>query len=63
MNNIPLPFSRLCAIREMTANGDSVGRCYSFVGDKDICPRHGDVHDVMEHYRKTGKLTDERTAS
>lgn len=49
-----------CAVREYTANGVSVGRCWHFVPN-DMCPRHGDVSVVMEHYRETGKLTDGRS--
>ena len=31
-----------CAIRERTAEGVSVGRCWFYLKDG-ICPRHGDV--------------------
>ncbi len=51
--------SRNCAIREKTADGQVVGRCWFYVGNYDICPRHGDVQQVMKRYRQTGKLTDE----
>jgi hypothetical protein len=45
-------------VREFTADGVSVGRCYYHVVDNK-CPRHGDVSAVQEHYKKTGKLTNE----
>jgi len=48
-----------CAVLERTGDGKAVGRCYFHVGDRDQCPRHGDVSAVMAHYRETGKLTDE----
>jgi len=48
-----------CAVRERTGDGVSVGRCWCYVGDKDVCPRHGDVKAVMEHYRKTGSLSED----
>lgn len=49
-----------CAIRERAGGGESAGRCYFYVGNDDQCPRHGDVSAVMEYYRATGKLTDEK---
>ena len=48
-----------CPIRERTADGVSVGRCY-FHCPGDTCPRHGDVSAALTTYRETGKLTDER---
>lgn len=48
-----------CAIREHTADGVPVGRCWHFVRDGQ-CPRHGDVTAVQRHYAETGKLTDDR---
>ena len=50
---------RACAVRERTADNVSVGRCYHFVGDVNICPRHGNVSDVQKRFSETGKLTDE----
>ena len=47
-----------CAVRELTADGVSVGRCMFYVRDGQ-CPRHGDVRAVQAHYRETGELTDE----
>jgi hypothetical protein len=52
-------FSASCAIRERTADGVSVGRCWHYVKDGN-CPRHGDVRAVQDHYARTGELTDER---
>lgn len=56
----PPPFSKNCAINEQTGNGRVVGRCWFYVGEKDVCPRHGDVKAPMDRYRATGKLTLER---
>ena len=50
------PSPRNCAVRERTADGVSVGRCWFYVGDTDVCPRHGDVSEVMRVYRETGNL-------
>lgn len=47
-----------CAVRERTADGASVGRCW-FRTEKGRCPRHGDVTEVQRNYRATGRLTDE----
>lgn len=47
-----------CPIRERTANGVSVGRCWMHCIDG-TCSRHGDVSAALTHYRETGKLTDE----
>lgn len=46
-----------CAINEQTGDGKTVGRCCFYVGDTGFCPRHGDVRQVQDHYKKTGKLT------
>jgi hypothetical protein len=48
-----------CAVRERTADGASVGRCWFHVVDGK-CPRHGDVTRVQANYLATGRLTDER---
>jgi hypothetical protein len=48
-----------CPIRERTADGVSVGRCWHHC-PKDVCPRHGDVHSALQRYRETGELTDIR---
>lgn len=49
---------RACAVRERTADGDSVGRCwFNVVAGR--CPRHGDVTSVQATYATTGRLTDE----
>ncbi len=51
-------FDHNCAIREQTADGISVGRCW-FYAPGDVCSRHGDVSQVQKRYRETGELTDE----
>ena len=51
-----------CAINEVTGDGEHVGRCWGFLerkGGRKICPRHGDVTAVQEHYAETGHLTSE----
>lgn len=48
-----------CAIRQFTADGVSVGRCWHQVKDGK-CPSHGDVSVVQAHYARTGQLTNER---
>ena len=50
---------RACAVRERTGENVNVGRCYHFVGDENVCPRHGNVSDVQKRFSETGKLTDE----
>lgn len=45
-----------CPIRERTADGRSVGRCWFHTGDNGVCPRHGDVKYALE---RLPKLTDE----
>jgi hypothetical protein len=47
-----------CAVRERTADGVSVGRCW-FTTEAGVCPRHGDVSKVQAEYARTGRLTDE----
>ena len=47
-----------CPIRERTADGVSVGRCWHHAPDG-LCPRHGDVSAELAHYRATGKLSEE----
>jgi len=49
--------SSLCAVLERTADGIPVGRCWFFVGDRYVCPRHGDVSEIQKHYQETGELT------
>jgi hypothetical protein len=56
MTDYPNPTA--CAVRERTADGVSVGRCYFQVVDG-RCPRHGDVRKVQERYAETGRLTNE----
>ena len=51
-----------CAVREFTADGVSVGRCMHYVGDADVCPRHGNVAEVQSRYLATGKLTNDNPA-
>lgn len=45
-----------CPIRERTADGKSVGRCWHFVGrDGDrLCERHGDVTAQVAAFLRTG---------
>jgi hypothetical protein len=52
------PNPTACAVRERTADGVSVGRCY-FRTEDGVCQRHGDVSEVQKRYAETGKLTDE----
>jgi Pyruvate/2-oxoacid:ferredoxin oxidoreductase delta subunit len=47
-----------CPVREHTADGRSVGRCWFYCPDG-TCPRHGDVREAMQLYRETGKLTND----
>lgn len=56
---LPVWDPQACAVRERTADGASVGRCwFRVVGG--LCPRHGDVRMVQKRYQETGQLTDER---
>lgn len=48
-----------CPIRERTADGISVGRCYYYLPDGSTCPRHGIVSEAVQVFENTGKLTDE----
>ena len=50
---------KICAVREFTAGGVSVGRCMHYVGNDFVCPRHGDVRNVQDQFRSTGRLTNE----
>lgn len=56
---LPVINHTACAVRERTADGVSVGRCWFHVVDG-RCERHGDVRAVQAEYQKTGRLTDER---
>ena len=49
------PDERNCAVREMTADGVPVGRCWCYLSEGDICPRHGNVKAIMEKYRNNHK--------
>jgi len=53
-------FPNNCPIRERTADGTPVGRCWHWTGTgpKHECPLHGDVTEAVEEYKKTGKLVD-----
>lgn len=51
--------AKACPIRERTANGVSVGRCWHHLPDGHTCERHGDVTAAVAKYIETGKLTDE----
>lgn len=48
-----------CAVRERTADGVCVGRCWMALDDEDNCPRHGDVRKQMEKFRADGQLFDD----
>ena len=48
-----------CPIREKTADGVSVGRCWFHLPDGNTCPRHGDVSEAVKQFKETDKLTDE----
>lgn len=48
-----------CPVREKTADGNSVGRCWLSVGRDNLCIRHGDVTDAVQVYKELGQLTDE----
>ncbi len=48
-----------CPIVERTGDGRLVGRCWFYIGEKNLCPRHGDVSEPAMHYRLTGMLTSE----
>lgn len=50
-----------CPIRERTADGVSVGRCWHWLGwdGERICERHGDVNAQVEAYIKTGQLQED----
>ena len=50
---------RNCAVRQYTADGTPVGRCFYYLDDGHTCPRHGDVARVQAHYEATGKLVDD----
>lgn len=52
-------FPSNCPIREFTADGVNVGRCWCYLKDGHTCPRHGDVSKAVESYKETGKLTDD----
>ena len=54
-----MKISKNCAIREFTGDCVSVGRCWYYVGDNFICPRHGDVRLVQEYFALTHQLTDD----
>jgi hypothetical protein len=50
-------FVNNCPIREHTADGVPVGRCWFWLTDGHTCPRHGDVSEAVKRYRETGELT------
>jgi hypothetical protein len=53
------PNQTACAVRERTADGVSVGRCWFQIDKNGSCPRHGDVRAVQKKYVDSGELTDE----
>ena len=51
-----------CAVRERTADGKSVGRCYLYLEHDDNtyeCSRHGDVTAIRKHYIDSGELSED----
>lgn len=48
-----------CPIREFTADGVPVGRCWFHLPDGKTCPRHGNVGNAVRIFTETGKLTDD----
>lgn len=46
-------------IREFTADGHPVGRCWFHLPDGKTCPRHGDVGEAVKTFEETGKLTND----
>ena len=53
--------SNNCPIRERTADGVSVGRCWFWLGDDETCPRHGDVSEQVKKFKETGSLSEDPT--
>ena len=54
---------RNCAVRERTADGVSVGRCWTYTEENDgilTCARHGDVTDIQKLFSETGKLGEDQ---
>ena len=45
-----------CPINEQTGDGTIVGRCWFYLKDGKICPRHGDVSISIEYFNKNGKI-------
>lgn len=52
------PFANSCPIRERTADGDSVGRCW-FKLERKVCPRHGDVSTEVALYLEGKGLSED----
>ena len=46
-----------CPILEQTADGVRCGRCWYYLPDGKICPRHGDVSIEVDHFSSTGECT------
>lgn len=55
------PFVNNCPIRERTADGFSVGRCWMKLTNQ-VCPRHGDVTKAVEVYKQGGGLSEDPRA-
>lgn len=51
-------FENNCPIRERTADGVSVGRCWHYC-PKGVCPRHGDVSNELQIYQTTKRLSED----
>ena len=56
MSSPPRAFADNCPIREYTADGVSVGRCWMWLGGTKFCLRHGNVTEAVQH---SGELTDD----
>ena len=46
-----------CPIIEQTADGNTCGRCWFYLINGIICPRHGDVLVEVEYFNETGHTT------
>ena len=43
-----------CPVLEFTADGECVGTCTFYIGTKKICPRHGDLSEVLKRDKGEG---------
>ena len=37
-----------CPVIEFTADGERMGICTFYIGTRKICPRHGDLNEVLK---------------